>query len=190
MLLHKCCLVILIISLLSLYLYSKKENFDSEIPITTQPQPTIREAQKPTSVQLRTEISKLLEISPSRIYNLIYEGDINLNILRISFDILDNNLDQTIKNEISKDEAEKKAQSLIRNDTFIVRINNQSVILRPILKSNRQEEINKAKYFNNEGLKDIAKYVNNKYISVPNDESLTNFYTLGIDNNYNLIPKI
>ena len=30
----------------------------------------------------------------------------------------------------------------------------------------------------------------NKYISVPNDSSLTNFYKLGIDSNFNITPTI
>jgi len=183
MLLHKCCLVILIITLISLYIYSKKENFNSD-------NSTIKEERKPISVQLRNEISRLLDISTSRIHNLIYEGDIKLNSLRIDFDILDNNLNQNIQNEISKDEAGKKAIKIMRNDKFIVRINDKSVILRPILQSRKQKEFDKTKFFNNEGLKEVVEYANNKYITVPNDESLTNFYTLNIDKNYNIIPKI
>jgi len=182
MIFHKCCLVILIITLISLYIYSKKENFDSNNTPQSQ-------EQLPTSVQLRNEISRLLDISKSRIHNLIYEGDINLNSLRIDFDILDNNLNQNIQNEISKNEAEKKAINLIKNDKFIVRINNRSVIIRPILQSNRNKEIQKYKYFDNDGLKEVVDYANNKYITVPNDKSLTNFYTLDIDKDYNIIPK-
>jgi len=185
MIVHKCCIVILIITLISLYFYSKKENFKSDDRITQQQKNIIEENQKPISVQLRTEISKILKISASRIHNLIYEGDITLNSLRIDFDILDNNFNQNIQNEISTDEAAKKAIALIINDKFIVRINNRSVILRPILQKNRNKEIKKDNYFNNKGLKDIVEYTNNKYITVPNDESLTNFYTLGFDTNYN-----
>ena len=40
------------------------------------------------------------------------------------------------------------------------------------------------------GLKDIAKYANDKYISVPNDESLTKFYTLEFDKDYKVTPKL
>jgi hypothetical protein len=183
MIFHKCCLVILIITLISLYIYSKKENFNSDN--TSQSQ-----EQLPTSVQLRNEISRLLDISKSRIHNLIYEGDINLNSLRIDFEILDNNFNENIQNEISKNEAEQKAFDLIRNDKFIVRINDKSVIIRPILQSNRDKEIQKYKYFDNDGLKEVVDYANNKYITVPNDKSLTNFYTLDIDKDYNIIPKI
>ena len=44
--------------------------------------------------------------------------------------------------------------------------------------------------FNNTELINIANYANNKYISVPNDVSLTNFYKLDFDSNYNIAPFI
>ena len=43
-------------------------------------------------------------------------------------------------------------------------------------------------YFKNEGLKEIITYSNNKYITVPNDESITKFYTLEADKEYKLRP--
>ena len=46
------------------------------------------------------------------------------------------------------------------------------------------------KFFNNTGLQDISQYSNNKYTSVPNDASLTNFYKLGIDSNFNITPQL
>ena len=47
-----------------------------------------------------------------------------------------------------------------------------------------------ASVFNNEDLKEISKYAMDTYLSVPNDASLTNFYKLGFDENYNVTPKI
>jgi len=182
MLFHKCCIIILIITLILLYIYCKKENF-------TSPQPTIKEEQKPIDVQVRDEISRVLEISKIRIYNLVIEGNINKNELMVDFDILDNNFNK-VQNEISKDQAIKKTIKLINNDMFFIKINNKSIILRKFLNRDKQIQTNLEKHFNNEGLKDISKFVKNKYISVPNDESLTNFYTLGFDKNYNIIPKI
>jgi hypothetical protein len=44
--------------------------------------------------------------------------------------------------------------------------------------------------FDNPDLKEISTYSNNKYISVPNDASLTNFYKLGVDNNFNIVPQL
>ena len=186
MLYHKFCIISLILLLIFMYIYVKQENF--EVTQTTTPITTV--AQQPIGVQLRNEIGRVLEISSSRINNLIYEGDINLNTLRIDFDILDNNLIANLNNEITKSEAENKAIGLIQTDTFIVRINNKSIILRVLLPQPTQTEDEKPKFFNNKGLKEISTYANNKYISVPNDESLTKFYTLGFDKNYNLIPKI
>jgi len=176
-----------------MYIYVKKENFDSNQPVTTIPLPTptpTPTVQQSIGVQLRNEIGRVLEISSSRINNLKYEGDISLNTLRIDFDILDNNLIANLNNEITKSEAEMKAISLMQSDTFIVRINNKSIILRILLPQSTQETGDKSRFFNNKGLKDISTYANNKYISVPNDESLTKFYTLGFDKNYNLIPKL
>ena len=181
---HKVCISTLIIILCFLYIYTKQENFE----ITQSQLPTTTEAQLPISVQLKNELGKLLEISPSRINNLKYEGDITLSTLYVDFDIVENNSLQ--QNEISKDEANTKLISFINTDTLLVRINNKTVILRKMIPIIDKNLINKAKFFNNEGLKDIAKYANNQYISVPNDESFTKFYTLGFDQNYNIIPKI
>ena len=197
MIYHNFCIISLILLLIFMYIYVKKENFDGNQSTTTLPSqlPSQLPSTSPTTqqsigVQLRNEIGRMLEISSSRINNLTFEGDISLNTLRIDFDILDNNLTTNLSNEITKSEAEMKAIELMKSDTFIVRINNKSIILRVLLPQNTQVADNKAKFFNNKGLKDISTYSNNKYISVPNDESVTKFYTLGFDKNYNLIPKL
>ena len=176
MILDKFCLIILVIILIFIYIYVKKENFTTTQPIV----------QQPTSVQLRNEIGRVLGISPIRIYDLKYEGDLSLNTLNVSFDILDVNENKSLLNEISKNDASKIVSNLTKNDNFFVKINNKTIILRNLLPKDSSGLV----FFDNEGLKDIAKYANDKYISVPNDESLTKFYTLGYDKNYNLVPKI
>ena len=45
-------------------------------------------------------------------------------------------------------------------------------------------------FFDNLGLQTLSNYALTKYNSVPNDESLTKFYKLGFDDNYNVIPKL
>jgi hypothetical protein len=45
-------------------------------------------------------------------------------------------------------------------------------------------------YFNNSGLHDISTYANNKYISAPNDKSLTQFYELKYDTKFKLNPVL
>ncbi len=182
MLIYKCYITILILLLVFLYLYSKKENFENE---TTTTKPML-----PLSTQLRNEIGSVLKISPSRISNLDYEGNILMNTLRISFDIIDNNLDETLNNEPSKMEAQKLVNNLMLIDKFIVSINNRTVILRKMLPGYETTKIDKTKFFDNQGLKEISNYASKKYISVPNDESLTKFYTLGFDKDYNLEPKL
>ena len=181
MLLEKCCITILILLLIFLYLYSKKENFEDDQ--TTQ-------SNLPISTQLRNEIGTLLNISPSRISNLDYEGNLIMNTLKVHFDIHDNNLDETLNNENSKMEAKNIVDNLMLTDKFIVSINNRTIILRKMLPKTETTNIEKSRFFDNEGLKEISKYAKNKYISVPNDESLTKFYSLGFDKDYNLEPKL
>jgi len=181
MLLEKCCITILILLLIFLYLYSKKENFENE---------QATQSTLPISTQLRNEIGTLLNISPSRISNLDYEGNLIMNTLRVHFDIHDNNLDETLNNEPSKMEAKKIVDALMLTDKFIVSINNRTVILRKMIPKTEKTKIEKSRFFDNQGLKEISIYTKNKYISVPNDESLTKFYTLGFDKDYNLEPKL
>ena len=177
-------LIIVLIILIFIYIYVKKENFDNKVAsITTSPNPLSKE---PISIQLRSEIGRVLGISPLRIYNVKWSGDINLNALNVDFDILDANVNQKVLHEISRIDASKLAMNLISQDNFSVKINNKTVIIRYLRPTNT---VNVSK-FDNEGLKDIKKYANDRYISVPNDESLTKFYTLEHDNNYNLVPKI
>ena len=180
MLLHKCCIICFLIIFLFLYIYIKKDTFYTIIE---------RYETRPINYQLKSEIGKLLGISPTRIINLKKEGDINLNVLMIDFDILDNNLISNLKHEPSKDEALKIVKNLIINDSFIVKINNIRIRLRKLIPK-EHNFIDKEYYFDNEGLKKMNTYIENKYISVPNDKALTNFYTLGFDKNYNLSINI
>jgi hypothetical protein len=185
MLYHKLCIIILILLLLFLYIYVKKENF-----ATTQSQnkTTTTKAAKPISVQLQNEIARVLEISPIRIDSLIYEGDLSFNTLKVSFNILENNITTNLQNEKSQFQAEQEAIDLVSTDKFFVSINNQSIILRKMVPVEILND--KTKFFNNKGLQDISKYANNSYSSVPNDESLIKFYTLEFDHNYKLVPKL
>ena len=152
------------------------------LPTTTSP----ALSNQPISVQLRSEIGRVLGISPLRISDLKYKGNINLNSLIVDFDILDANINQKVINEISKADAKKLAINLISQDNFFVKINNKSIIIR-FLKPEGSPGVS---FFDNEGLKELKKYATNKYVSVPNDESLTKFYTLGYDANYKLVPKL
>jgi len=191
MLLQKCCIGILLIIFIFLYIYIKKENFIIEQTTTINAQTINAQERQSIGTQLRNEISRLLEISPSRIHNLKYEDDIiKFNVIRVDFDILDNNLTENLQNEITKNEAQIMALNLINNDNFIVRINNKSIIVKRLLPDRTSNEINKTNFFDNKGLHNIVNYTKNKYISVPNDKSLTHFYTLGFDTNYNIVPKI
>jgi len=184
MLHHKFCIFSLLLLLIFIYFYAKKENFDTTA--TTIPNITLSNT---ISFQLKNEIAKALEISPSRIYNLKYEGDIKSNILGIDFDILDGSVNY--KTEKSQSQAEKQAQALVANDTFYVSINNQAIKLRKMSSiKNNSAFFDDSVYFSNKGLKEISNYSNNKYITAPNDESLTKFYTLEFDKDYKVTPKL
>ena len=183
MLHHKICIFTLILLLLFIYFYVKKENFDNNTPNLT-PNITIPNT---ITVQLKNEIAKVLEISPARIYNLVSEGDIRTNILKVDFNILDGSINY--KTEKTQFQAEKQALSLVTNDIFFVKINNQPIKLRKINTIRSDSAfVDTSIYFNNKGLQNISKYSNNKYITVPNDESLTKFYTLQVDKEYKLKP--
>ena len=181
MLHHKICIFTLILLLIVIYIYIKKENFNNQTPTIT--------LSNTISFQLTNEIAKVLNISPARIYNLKYEGDIKMNILTVDFDILDGSV--KFKTEKSQKQAEKQALSLVTNDIFFVSINNQAIKLRKMVDvKNSSAFFDSSVFFKNEGLKEISKYSNNKYIFAPNDESLTKFYTLEIDKDYKLTPKL
>jgi len=185
MLHHKFCIFILLLLLIFIYIYVKKENFDTKTD-TQKPNITVSNV---ISFQLTNEIAKVLEISPARILKLKYEGDIKTNILTVDFDILDGSV--KYQTEKSKTQAEKQALSLVTNDTFFVSINNQAIKLRKLLDvKNNSAFFDSSVFFKNEGLKDISKYSNNKYISAPNDSSLTKFYTLEFDKDYKLTPRL
>ena len=182
MLFHKFCIFALVLLLIFTYIYVKKENFETN---TTSPN-TIAD---PISFQLKNEIAKVLDISPTRIYNLKYEGDIKNNILNVDFGIFAGIV--TSQTEKSQYQASQKAFNLITNDTFYVTINTQPIKLRKMAVLKNDSALNdKSFYFKNEGLKTILNYTKNKYTSVPNDESLTKFYTLEFDKDYKVTPKL
>ena len=190
MLYHKLCIISLIILLLCLYFYVIKDNFENfgnnDTPNTTSSTPAITVSDT-ISFQLTNEIAKVLEISPARIYGLKYDGDINYNILTIDFDIMDNTVNY--RTEKTQGQAETQAINLVNNDTFFVTINNKAVKLRKMSTIRKDSALfDDSIYFNNEGLKEIGQYTTNKYISAPNDDSLTKFYTLAFDKNNKLTP--
>ena len=173
--LEKCVLISFVLMFIFLYLYVKVDSFYSHNTPST---PEI-------SNQLTLEISRVLGISSYRIINVIYNGDISTGQLNVGFKILEGNTGTIEKN--AKDSA-VYTNDLMENDLFKVNINNISVSLNKILQTTSKGKTNI--YFDNTGLNDISDYSKNKYISAPNDESLTNFFKLGIDDNFNIIPQL
>jgi len=167
--LEKCALISFILIFMFLYLYVKNESFydNSEI-----------------SDQLTNEIGRILNISKNRISNLIYNGDITTGKLNVSFIIQDPN---TLSNEQTSKNCAILSNNLMSNGQFIVTLNGLPVVLSKIPNTSTSGGNN---YFDNIGLLTISNYAKNKYNSAPNDESLTKFFTLGFDNNYNIVPKL
>ena len=170
---HKIFIICFLLIFICLYLYVVRESFtnDNAIPIST---------------QLTSEISRVLGISPRRITNVAYTGDITTNALQASFVILEPNLIEFTNKVMNATGAATKSTSLMSSKSFTVNIDGYSVSLSKYNTST--DTIPIVNYFNNKGLKDIAKYSYDKYVSVPNDASLTSFYKLNIDSNYNITP--
>ena len=166
--------IILIIICLTLYLYVKSESFDNSTPTNTSNIPIIS--------QLTSTIANVIGISPRRIIDLIFTGDISKMQLNISFTILEANLTELSNNEKNADNATAFSDGLFAAENFIVKINNQSVLLNKTKTQTKNQ--------NSITSTNTANVFDNKYISIPNDSSLTNFYKLDIDNNYNVKPGI
>jgi len=177
---QKICFVAFVLIFVCLYLYVKIEAFENPTtPQSTLPNVTI-------STQLASEISRVLGISVRRVINLIFSGDISSGSLMVAFIILEPNAGESTKQEPNAADAAKLAHQLTTSGNFKVFINGLSIVLYKMPKPTK----NSNNFFDNTGLQDISTYSNNKYISAPNDESLTNFYKLGIDSNFNITPQI
>lgn len=169
--------IILMILCFLLYIYVKAESFIDSTPVS----PLI-------SSQLISAIANVVGVSPRRISNLIFNGDISKKQLNVSFIILEANLSELSKNEMKAVDVTNFSNGLFDSGNFIITINDQSVLLNKIQPNNTPETTKN--FFNNTSLITIANYANNKYISVPNDASYTNFYKLNIDNKYNIKPNL
>ena len=174
---HKICLISFMLIFICLYLYVKIEHFDN-------PKSTISNIA--ISKQLTSEISRILSISARRIINVNYSGNASSGKLMVAFIILEPNNSETKKQEPSATDAAKLANQLTSTDKFKVFINGMSVVLYKMPKPTT----NLNTFFDNQALKDVSEYSNKKFDSVPNDASLTNFYKLGFDSNFNIVPKL
>lgn len=156
------------------------------------------------STELISQIANKLNISIRRIQNLIYNGDLSKQHLAVSFTILDPNIIEANKGETNAQTAADTANTLFMQNAFTVKINNINIMLSKINNTSTDSKtssktstsntpyatVNMSTYFNNTSLQDISKYALQTYREVPNDASLTNFYSLKIDNNYNINPVL
>jgi hypothetical protein len=147
---------------------------------------------QPISIQLTDQIAIKLGISIRRIQNLSYSGDLSNQSLIVSFTILDPNIIENANGEPNAQTAASNANSLFDRNNFVVKINNVNIRLNKTSQnksaSNTTTDI--STYFNNTGLLEISDYAMQKYNQVPNDSSLTRFYNLTLDRNYNVKPVL
>jgi hypothetical protein len=147
---------------------------------------------QPISIQLTDQIAIKLGISIRRIQNLSYSGDLSNQSLIVSFTILDPNIIENANGEPNAQTAASNANSLFDRNNFVVKINNVNIRLNKTSQntsaSNTTTDI--GTYFNNTGLLEISDYAMQKYNQVPNDSSLTRFYNLTLDRNYNVKPVL
>lgn len=168
--LQKICFISFVLIFICLYLYVKIESFEN-VPISN---------------QLTSEIGRVLDISSSRIINLQYTGDPISGSLMVGFFILEPTAADLAKGQPSAADAAKLAQQMTISETFKVFVNGYKVTLKKLPKPDSDTN----KYFDNPALKDVANYAIQKSISVPNDPALTNFYKLGFDSNFNVVPQL
>lgn len=175
--------ILLLVILVCMYLYVKIEKFDGGETIVN------NITEEPISTQLTSEISRILSISPRRVINLTFTGDIANLQLSVSFNILEPNIIEFSNKEKNATDTAALANSLFASSKFLVIINNNTIILNKINDTvDNPSATNNP--FDNTGLLDLANYSKNKYTSAPTDASLTNFFKLDIDNNFTIKPKL
>ena len=79
------------------------------------------------SEQLTQEIALKLGMSPRRIKNITYDGDINQNRLNVSFTIIDPNIIEINKGEPNTLTAANNANELFYQNRFTVNINGNNI---------------------------------------------------------------
>ena len=173
-------------------------NFDNSIQ-TLEKKSNITSV-KTISTLLQEQLALKLNISYRRLTNIKYTGNLDNKILNISFTILDTNLTEIKNGEQNTQTVVNKANNLFNTNKFIVNINGVNINLHKINNRNNKNNtnnnvndnniLNKGINFNNSGLQDISTYVNNKYISAPNDKKLTQFYELKYDTKFKLNPVL
>ena len=154
------------------------------------------------SFSIQQQIASLISISPRRILNLTYDTHIINGTLQISFAIDKPNFIETHSGELSSTDAKNTLNSIINAQQFNINLLGKTVILKLANQELSGGMINGSlpisanldytkipTYFNNDALLDIADYTHNVYNVVPTDKSLTQFYTLDMDNNFKVILK-
>lgn len=142
-----------------------------------------------TSYSITSQIANLLSISSRRISNLAYSTEIINGQMSVYFTILEYNFLEKHTGEIDTNTAQQILQNLIAKNQFIMIINGTTVVVTVVNDPNGLKNsvigssayTPNSRYFNNTKLLDIADYAHQVYDTIPKDESMTKYFTLGID---------
>jgi hypothetical protein len=156
-LLFKLLVLIPLLALLGILTYKKinesfenptsnlENNLDDAIATTIPNTTTTPQTTTPAALissQLTTGIAIKLGISIRRITNLSYSGDINSQRLAVSFTVLDPNLIEASKNELSALEVAKNANTLFTQGQFIVPIDGVNIRLEKMNQNSTRTGMN------------------------------------------------
>lgn len=187
LLLLKLLLALLVIIVLAIYFHIgiKDSFFNLNVPSSTRNSTDI-----PISMQLIEQIASKLNISQRRIQNLEYDGDLAQRTLKVLFTIMEPNIIEQQNREVDAKIVASSANNLFKINQFIVVINGSNIILQKLSTNTETVSLKQSNYFNNADLLEVAKYSTQKYQATPSDSSLTNFYKLTPDTNFNLQPTL
>ena len=142
--------------------------------------------------QLKAQIPQLIGISPSRVKNITYSGNIESGELSVYFNIDEASAIDKLRNQLTKQEALQKANDLFNYNDFIININGQNIKLKkkPNFDTNLTNNEKKT-YFDNQDMLEIQNYVKQKYSGLPEtDNDLIKYYKLAINKDFNIVPTI
>lgn len=142
-----------------------------------------------TSYSITSQLANLLNISSRRITNLMFSKQIINQQINIFFNILEYNFLEKNTGEIDLKTAQKVLQNLTEKNQLIININGNLVLVNYVtdptgLNNSTDGSLNyypNSKYFNNTKLLDIADYAKQVYDTIPEDDTMTKFLSLGID---------
>ena len=182
--------ITVLIGLLILYIYIKNKKFESYI--VTENNITIPIDQTPSMEQsIKTQIAKLLNVTPRRINNFKYSSVITSGKLYVYFTIDEPNFLETKMNDTTTAKAQETLAQLQSRKSFNIMISGRTVsLLITDLSATQATKASLTSFYKNNRLIEISDYANKVYKGIQNtDESLTQYHSLWIDPLFNVRIK-